>query len=371
MKRWLILIVLSICLVDNQPLRGDENVDSQLQEQQNVSEMIDVLKKSDVSDFVGNVEKRGWKAPKMFSLWYVNHHFSDRPELRKIELAKREFGELLACKLTEMAVLVRTEKNAEKLEKHAETLLKLVDWLGNNPGYGNIFLQNRSQDIASVAVVKFVADLNYPLEKADAWVHRFKWDWNKPEVRQKILSEESDSKAFTKKTGIAEDDLAKEWGEGLGKAREKKLEKSEIDREIFIDPGHQRDSIPSIPETEWNEKDHFMIVQGFGSINVRDLDNLLKFRKAVGYFPSKPKKYRKYDGQSDISAAFYETWWYLSPKYNNDKEMSKLSTDRAARLYEDYLSGELCDEGELIMERVIRKTPKKTQGGCTSMPTSP
>lgn len=355
MKNTLIAFVLVICIIGTKNIWSDEDKNFPQQDIRNIDEMIAVLKKKDISEFLHNIETKGWRSPKIYSLWYVNNHFRDRPDMQKNELTKRELGELMARKLTEMAARVRAEKNFDKLEKYAETLLKLVDWLSNNPGYGNIFLQNRAQDIASVAVVKFVADLNYPIEKAEAWFQRFKWDWNTPEVRQKILAEESDSTAFTKQRGIIQDDLAKEWAEGLGKIREKKMEKNEIEREIFIDPDHQRGTTLAIPESQWNEKNHYKIVIGFGSMNIRDLTSLLKFRKAVGYFPSKPKTYRKYDGQSDVNAAFYETWWYLSPKYKNDKEMRELSTDAAARLYEDYMSGQLCDEGELIMERVIRK----------------
>jgi hypothetical protein len=299
-------------------------------------EMTNVLRAKGVEGFLVQATQQKWVAPKIYSAWYVARLPDDPAGLRKAEEAKSELGLEFAKQLSVIAKTVRETKNAELLERSSNTLFGAVEWLGHSVGYGNLLLQDRAYDIASVAAVKFMADLSYPMDKAEAAMKRFDWSWAKAENRRQVLYEESGGTHFaTVLPGDAQDTYTYEWRHGVQMVLDLRKTKIPPDLEIFVIDDSKADETIGLPETTWRQRVHFKMGEGnFGSVNLRNLPSLREFRKRYGVFPTKPVKYVKHESESDIRAAFWELCW-----------KDPFPVLGAAGVYEDYCNNRLSDEG--------------------------
>lgn len=308
-----------------------------------LQEMSQQLKQSSLREFLDVSDKRNWIVPTIYSAWYVNQMADDQEGNKKVERATRDFGLTFAHKLTETAAAVRASKNSPDLGKHIETMFRAMKWLGANPGYGNFILQARAQDIAAVAIAKLGCDLNYPFENVEALVKRMDFIWNDSESRRKILKIESRNHHFNKPLVMdAQKSLEDEWRNNMRPKRELGKESNNY---LFVADDNMPNTYRELPETSWDQKRHEYLVYGFGSQTFRDLKGLLIFRKRVGYFPTKPKERQKSASESEIRAAFFEVWFRICGEKHNDPDWFHAYAP-AARIYEDYISGTLCDDGE-------------------------
>lgn len=299
-------------------------------------EMTQELKSSGVRGFITRCPERVWTAPKIFSAWHIARMLDDPEGQKKVEEAKSNLGLELARQLSVVAKNVRETKEIPKLEQASDTLFATAKWIGTEVGYGNLFLQDRAYDIASVAAVKFMADLNYPMEKAEGAMKRFDWSWCDSSNRRKVLFEESNGTHFRATLGADDADaLKREWKEGVTLAIERTNVEKMPDLAIFVIDDQHPDESLVVPETSWYRRAHFMIGEGnFGSVNLRNLESLRVFRKRYGIFPTKPVKYVKGKTESDIQAAFWELSWE-----------SPYGVGAAYLVYEQYINGSLADKG--------------------------
>lgn len=299
-------------------------------------EMTNALRTEGIESFLAQGTQRKWITPKLFSAWYIARLPDDPDGLRKIEEAKSELGLEFAKQLSLMAKTVRETKDVRLIEKSSNILFGAADWIGQERGYGNLLLQSRVYDIASVAAIKLMADLSYPVDKAEAAMQRFDWAWANAENRRQVLFDESGGTHFVP---VQVGDVAKavldEWKSGAMFALDQERVRIRPDLAIFTIDDFATTQVFGLPETSWFRKAHFMIGEGnFGSINLRNLESLREFRKRYGTFPTKPVKYVKRAGESDIRAAFWELSW-----------KDPLPVVGAAAVYEDYLNNRLYDDG--------------------------
>jgi hypothetical protein len=299
------------------------------------------LGESDLAGFLAKAEAKGWSAPKMYSEWFIGRLPDDDDGHKRVEQARSQFGLEFARKLSEQAKVVRETKVAVELERSGETLFAAVRWLDREHGYSNLVLQARAYDIASVVAAKLMADLNHPIAKAEAWMRRFDWAWATPEFRRQVLFEESGGTHFAKPVlGDQQAALQREWSENFNPAQEPAELAKHPDLAIFTLMGYlanfQRGEVMSKPETCWASRSAMLwFVEGFGSVNLRNLESLHEFRKRYGQFPSKPKTYKPKPGESDIEAAFWELSW-----------QDPMGVGAAYIIFSQYVEGRLMDAGE-------------------------
>jgi len=301
-----------------------------------LTEITNALRTSGVQIFVTRCAEQGWASPKLFSAWYIARLPDDPDGLKQVEEAKSNLGLELARQLSVIAKTVRETKEIHTLEQATDTLFEAAKWIGTELGYGNLFLQDRAYDIASVAAVKFMADLSYPMDKAEAAMKRFDWTWGDPAKRRIVLFEESGGTHFKPENApITDDGLELEWRTGVSKAIDSQELARQPDLAIFVLGDFRADESFAVPETTWLQKGHHRIGQNsFASMNLRNLESLREFRVRYGKFPTKPVNYSKGEGESDVVAAFWELSW-----------RDPLKVSGAARIYEQYINGSLADEG--------------------------
>ncbi len=328
------------------------------------AEMTTAIKTSNLSTFQRRIQSSGWTAPKIFSSAYVERLPNDAHGAKTLEQAKSDFGLELARSLTNHAALVRAESDSAKLEQLNQPLFELVNWLGHETAYGNMMLQSRAYDVASVIAVKLIADLSYPIGKAEGQLARFDWAWSTAEKRRIVLNEESGFAAFAQpQAGDIQQSIQEEWARNLHASLGNASQPATQETWLFAVNDVPRDATIALPESTWKIGLHRLLVDGWDSANLRNAAGLMEFRKRYGEFPIKPKQYKKRDSESDIQAAFWELCWH-----------DPHGLGGAWVAYGQYVNGSLCDDGELQHRLLNSKTTsadstKTTAASTNAVPT--
>jgi len=314
--------------------------------------MTDELKASGIKRFAGKCAENGWLAPKLYSAWFISRMPNDPDGQKQVEEANSLLGLELARELSSVAKLVRETNESTKLEEASDTLFYTAKWIGTQLGYGNLFLQDRAYDIASIAVLKLMADLAYPMESAEAAMKRFEWKWSDPSKRRQVLYEESGRTHFKLDSATStNEELDLEFRKGVSQVLRPGAIEGNPDLAIFVIENLHPDESFLAPETTWQRRGHFMIAEtSFKNVNLCGLDALHEFRKRYGRFPTKPVKYVKGDTESDIQAAFWELCWE-----------KPYGVEAAYIVYEQYIKGTLSDrgwQGQQARNRVGTQLPK-------------
>ncbi len=306
------------------------------------TEMTTVLRTDGLNSFLQRTKQQGWTSPKIFSAWYISRLSNDPDGFKQVEEAKSQLGLEFARQLSVIAKTVRETNDTAQLERASETLFMAVAWLGREVAYGNLFLQNRAYDIAAVAVIKLMADLSYPMEKAEAAMKRFDWGWGKPANCRKVLFEETKGQHFkSDKPNITFEEVNHEFRVGVSLVLKLGSINKRPDLEIFMREDLKPDESFIVPETTWEKRAHIQIGEaGFASMNYRNLAPLHEFRKRYGKFPTKPVKYVKHKSESDVKAAFWELSWE-----------NPYGVGGASDVYESYIDGRLTDAGYKSLHR--------------------
>ncbi|MBU6326809.1 MAG: hypothetical protein KGQ89_04195 [Verrucomicrobia bacterium] len=301
-----------------------------------LNEMTDQLRATGAGSFVISCNKKSLAAPKFLSAWYIARLPNDIEGSKQLEEAKSNLGLEIARQLSVVAKTVRETNDIPALEQASETLFSTAKWVGTQLGYGNLVLQDRAYDIASVAAIKFMADLAYPMEKAEAVMKRFDWNWGDASKRRRVLFEESGGTHFKlEKVTVTDEELDLEFRQGVSHFLKNASIEDKANSSIFVIEKLRDDECFSVPETSWQKRAHFMIGENsFVSTKLRNLESLREFRKRYGKFPTKPVKYVKSETESDIQAAFWELSWE-----------NPYGVQSAYMLYEEYLAGRLADKG--------------------------
>ena len=277
-----------------------------------LDKMTGTLKTNGLALFLAEAPARGWVAPKMFSAWYVGKLPEDANGEKLVESAKSEFGLEIARQLTLVAEIVRGTKDSTILETQLEVLFTLISWLGSETAYSNMLLQERADDIASIAATKLMCDLNYPMEKAEKAMKRFDdRSWGKPENSRRVLFEESGGAHFAPSTEVVtQQQLDKEFREGVSLVLRLGNISARSDLEIFSREVYQQGETRGDLENTWTKREHVHFAQaGFRSMNLENLVQLYEFRKRHGKFPTKPENIQPFPGESPVKAAFREISW--------------------------------------------------------------
>jgi hypothetical protein len=234
-----------------------------------LAEMTTVIKTSDLSTFQSRVQSSDWAAPKIFSASYVERLPNDPRGAKSLEQAKSDLGLELARSLTKHAVLVRAESDSVKLEQLNQPLFELVKWLGRETAYGNMMLQSRAYDVASVIAIKLIADLSYPISKAESQLGRFDWAWSTAKKRRIVLNEESGFAAFAQEqTGDIQQRIQQEWARNLKATLEDASQTASQATWLFAVNDVPRGGTIALPESTWKIGLHHLLVRPTGGQGV-------------------------------------------------------------------------------------------------------
>lgn len=301
-----------------------------------LTEMTTVLRRDGVTKFLTVSHEQKWVAPKMYSAWFINKLPEDTEGKKLVEQTKSAFGLEMVRQLSPVAKVVRETRDAATLELQIDALFAARSWLETAPAYANMRLQQRADDIASIAATKLMCDINYPMEKAEKVMKRFDdRSWSSPERIRQVLYEESDGKHFIADLlGSTQDKLDKEFRKGVSLVIELGSVTNRPDLEIFARENFaQGESVMDLEKT-WGKRAHInFAARGLGSVNLENMAQLHEFRKRYGKFPTEPITIRPFPEESSIKAAFREISWE-----------NPYGIGGAWATFEAYLEGRLVDE---------------------------
>lgn len=346
----------------------------ELPEMDRINDLAAALQKGGLPELLNIARQHQWQAPRMPSKWSVEHR-PGKDEQGKVDLAAREFGRKLAVQLDAVAPVLQDLTPGDELNRQAHLLCDLSDWCASTSGYGNLFLAQRSLDLAAVGLARLVASLDFPLAECEKLAARMSPAWMSVEARARTLNDDAGTNLFA--VGGTQAEMEKTWGSGGFLMREKR---SGIARPQGKEPGRgvietptlkanldffERDEPSAEPLTlvrSWDAKRYERIVNGLELQNVNKALALLKFRSVVGRFPEKPEfteeqlrqheqavaeaaKYgirvsRMDEGQPAGKAAFEQAW---DQRPNKDAQNHTLYAT-AWQAYNEVKTGQFLDQ---------------------------
>lgn len=267
--------------------------------------------------------------PQIHSEWYVSESGQVPADRLAFERQKREFGRRLLEALDRTSDEILAMKDSPSREQVATTLLDLGDWIVERPGYGNMFIFERCQDMATVPLAHLVADLSYPEAKLDTLTARLRTWVDFARMAPDALNTELLEPVFTAGQGKTLEEVQKPLmrAYGAGRARVRDWVKANVAGSVIPDGKHIRKALPAdmrffcddddMPISFgttlewWQYKNHRRLVLGAGGANADQVRSFLLFRKKVGKFPTQPPSWWK-PGDSffdtPVKAAFDQAW---------------------------------------------------------------
>ena len=333
------------------------------------------LQKGGLSELLNVARQHQWQAPRMPSKWSVEHRpLSD--EQRKADLAGREFGRNLAVQLDAVAPVLQDLAPGDELNRQAHLLCDLSDWCASTPGYGNLFLAQRSLDLATVGLARLTASLDFPLAECEKLAARMSPAWMNVEARARTLNSEAGTNLFA--VGGTQAEMNNTWSSGGFLMRQNKSGGSRLsdqkpgpgfvespsimaNLDIFEDY-NEPNADPLTLVRAWDAKRYDRIVNGLELQNVDKALALLKFRMVIGSFPEKIefsheqiqardaeraayaemgiKVGSMYDNMAPGAAAFLYSWDQRKDKAPEDYNLDA----RAWQAYSEVKSGQFLDQ---------------------------
>lgn len=270
----------------------------------NLRQMQSRLTSGGIPGLVDGIHKERWETPFIPSKWHLDN--VTPPESKLTATESRALGKQLAQALAAVSPKLREILSPDELYRVISDLLDLADWIAATEGYGNMLLEARLLDLASVGAARLVSDLNFDPAKCNRLAARLNNGRFSAEVRRRVLNREVGVEMFPPSDDVQKI-LNSIWASGSGLRREAK--KPEYKEERLRNPSHyikvietpvimanlsffeDSDTIPK-PGTLlniWDAKIHNRFITGaFIPQNVKKVQALAEFRNVVGWFPEKP-----------------------------------------------------------------------------------
>ncbi len=264
--------------------------------------------------------------PLIHSEWYVSESGQAPTGQLAFEQQKRRFGRRLLEALDRTSDEILAMTDSPSRERIATTLLDLGDWISERPGYGNMFIFERCQDMATVPLAYLVADLGYPVSKLDAPTARLRTWVDFARMAPDALNSELPQPLFVAGQGKTLEEVQEPLMRAYrqGRVRVQEWVKANLARWTIPDGKRVRESLPAdlrfFCDDEvlgfhttlelWDAKNHRRLVSGLGGVSVDEIRHFLLFRKKVGRFPTEPPAGWTPGDRFDtpIRAAFDDAW---------------------------------------------------------------
>jgi hypothetical protein len=264
--------------------------------------------------------------PLIHSEWYVSESSQAPTGQLAFEQQKRQFGRRLLESIDRTSGEILAMTDSPSRERIATTLLDLGDWISERPGYGNMFITERCQDMATVPLAHLVADLRYPESKLDALTARL-WTWvDFAKLAPDALNTELPQPIFAAGQGKTLEEVQEPLMRAYRQERTRVQEwvKANLVQWTIPDGKRVRESLPAdlrfFCDDEvlgfhttlelWDVKNHRRLVSGLGGVGVDQIRHFLLFRKKVGRFPTEaPAGWTPGNRfNPPVRAAFAEAW---------------------------------------------------------------
>ena len=283
------------------------------------------LRSKGIEAFMAEVWTNDVAAPRIHSLFFVEHLPPDNSELVALEMAYRDFGLELARRLDELAVAYQLRKLGMGDRVTLGWLHRFSKWVRACGGYGNYQMARRADALAWVALGRLVVDLGEDVSDFDGCVESFMSEKEEAVIRADILYEESFGTFDVRKEAAdftTKGNFEIRWGMGWKKGFEKHqafvMDQYSKNKELFgnedmaicffADDSWASELSYSVP-VNWDLKRH-MRTCVYGGIRPRidkSTVSLHTFRKVVGKFPPPPE-----GAAADLERAYddyYDKLW--------------------------------------------------------------
>ncbi len=289
----ILIVVLGVSIVNAQSNTKDEL--------KRIDAMNAALAGGGIPGLLEKANEQSWRVPQIPSQWHVEN--VSKAEQKPVDVAAREFGKRLAQSLDRAAPSMQQLPAGEPLYNETARLLGFSEWCAATDGYGNLFLAQRSLDLAAVGVARLVANLGFPIEKIDGLLPRMNPVWMSIETNQRVLNKDAGVVVFPK---AERNDMERVWGsgrilmrmksnpeiqkdlEGRGIAGGLRRSKAIEDNLSFFDDVEIGQIKPVTLSNLWDYNWHTGIVVGLELQSIQKAEALAEFRKAIGSFPDKP-----------------------------------------------------------------------------------
>ncbi len=242
--------------------------------------------------------------PRIPSNWHIQTRCPSN-EWRKVLDEARDFGLALAVTLDGEAPDFQSLPVGEELERRATRLCNLSEWCAATTGYGNVFLAQRSLDLAAVGLARLTADLDYPFDACEKLAARMQPEWMSVSGRAAVFNDEAGAQLFSGKeppeefekmlgTGKHMLKLSQGWKVPFGwrtaapsRYVNKTLFEKNLDFFAFVEDDR---TVPYTVVALWNYPRYYQIAIGLELQTIRKALPLVEFRKVVGAFPEVPEE---------------------------------------------------------------------------------
>ena len=256
------------------------------------------LKDDGLRRFMEDAWAQGVSAPGIHSKYWVDR-LAD-PDAVVLETARREFGRELAWQVDLLAADVFRNPDRNRECARLDWMLNFVEWVGAAGCFENYRIAMRTEEAATMALLRIVMDLSVPDKEVETLISRFTTLRRSAPVRARILYEESngviDVRSLARRADETEDGFSAEWlgfrAMALRHFGDRRYEYSkakdvlgrEDDRYAFF-----MDDSPGAPyrdSTHWDSKVHKKVcVYRSQASFLTPIVNAFRFRKLVGRFP--------------------------------------------------------------------------------------
>jgi hypothetical protein len=268
-----------------------------------ITDLPSVMQTEGISGLLKMVAANKIAPPRIPSKWHLEHRTKNYDEKREA-IDAREFGFRIVEEL-EVEELSQRERFAdEMLFDQTVMLLDFSDWCVETVGWGNMVLANKCLELAAVASIRLTANTNFPVEKCEKIVSRLSPEWMKPRARASVLNDEARTNLFALAFVESNEELNMACGAGWflmefakknpppdfrmppNKSLNIAAAKSNLD--FFEESPYLPNNISL--RSSWDYRMFECFRGGFGIHIYREAENILNFRKTIGYFPTKFKK---------------------------------------------------------------------------------
>lgn len=290
----ILIVVLGVSIVNAQSNTKDEL--------KRIAAMSTALDGGGITGLLEKANEQSWRVPQIPSQWHVEN--VSKAEQKAVDVAAREFGKRLAQSLDQAAPSMQRLPVGEPLYNETSRLLGFSEWCAATDGYGNVFLAQRSLDLAAVGVARLAANLDYPIEKIDGLLARMNPAWMSIEANQRVLNQDAAAAIFT---ALDRDEMERTYGSGQRLLAERSNPQLLVERKknpqswnrlietpqikanlSFFDGVEVGQVKPPTLVNLWDRNWHLRIINGLELQSVRKAKALAEFRRNVGTFPEKP-----------------------------------------------------------------------------------
>lgn len=351
-----LLVLLSVAM-----LVTDASASVRFETVKDVQAARDLLKRIGLKSFTEEVLSQKIKAPPIHSRYWLDQFARGDGEKQSLERAFRDFGYEVALQLDRMAIETCKNPYGHREKERLDWFLRFSNWILRPEKYENFRIASRAEDVATISLLRVIADLDVPDEEIEAYFNRFMSAEKSAMLRANILFEDS-AGSFDVREQARDDDRrecfeqwwiprARKSNEHYGRltlrySLDFDIMKSDPVEYSFFDG--EESYRPHCPSQGWNLKDYRSVC--VYRSRACCLDQILKafqFRKVIGKIPEVNVK------KGELPSLAYERYYYAN--FEQEKKQYELDLFCAAHYFAHARFNTYCDYDTRSILDVMRE----------------